>query len=245
MKISLNKKIIVDEFLTPISRITEECSIHITPDSIYSLVNDLSGNVILYCNLTIKTNVEKELVLNIKDVRKLCKVFDCIESAIIDLDVDENSSVIKYSSPHLSFKLHLVNESVIRKCTVSLDKISKLTSDNSFNITGDKLNDLLRGSIFSTETNKIYFYTQGEQVYAELTDKATQDVDSITFMVTDKIEGDRITTPLPFNMEILRFLAASKPSNIEVKINNTYKILTFTIKVENSEIKYIIPAFVK
>ena len=245
MKLKLDRKNIVDKFLIPISRISEECGIHITTDNIYALVNDISGNTILYCKLNTKSDIEQDLILNIKDVRKLCKVFDCIDTATIELELDDNASVLKYKSPNVSFKLHLVTENVIRKCNVSLEKINKLTYNSTFVLTGDKLNEILKGSIFSTDTNKLYFYTQDNKIYAELTDKATADMDSITFIVTETQEGDAISTPLPLSMEVLRLLASSRPSDIIVKINNKYGLLTFTITTDDGEMTYIIPAFTK
>lgn len=247
MKISVEKDLVTTRFLNPVSKISEECSIHIDSKHMHTLVSDLAGSVILYCKLNTKTNVEKgdKLDLHIKDIRKLSKVFDCMSDDVVDLDVDVNTSVLKYKSPKLSFKLHLVTDNVIRRAGISLSKINKLTFDSEFIMTGEKLAEILKGSIFATETNKIYFYTKDGSVFAELTDKASDDIDSITFEIAENYSGDDVNTPLPFSLEILRLLSASKSSQIFVKINNTYKIITFEIITPESEIKYIIPAFTK
>jgi len=245
MKLTIDKNAIVNKFLSPISRITEECSIHITPENLYALVNDLSGNIILYTELTTKTNLTDNFVLNVKDVRKLSRVFECVQHAVLELEVDDNASVMKYKTPELSFKLHLVNENVIRKCQLSLEKLNKMRHDTTFELKGEQLNEILKGSMFATETNKIYFFTKDDTVYAELTDKATQDIDSVTFIVTSEIEGEMIATPLPFSLEVLRLLSGQKPDSITVKINNTYKLIEFLITTDVSKTRYIIPAFVK
>jgi len=245
MIITIDKEAIVDKFLNPISRITEECSIHLSGNEIYALVNDLAGNIILYTKLQTQTSLTEDFVLNIKDIRKLSRVFDCVPSAIIDLDVDQNASVLKYKSPELSFKLHLVNENVIRKCQISLEKIAGLEFDSEFDLTGEKLSEILKGSVFATESNKMYFFSKDGCIYAELTDRATQDTDSVTFVVTNTISGEDITTPLPFSIEVLRLLSGQKPDNIKVKINNTYKLIAFEITTGVSETKYLIPAYVK
>jgi len=244
--LTLNKKEIVDQFLSPISRISEECSLSINPDSISTLVNDSTGAIILYGRIKTKTGLDENqsITLNFKDLRKLIKIFDCIKEDDFQLKIDDNSSIIGYKSPSLSFKLHLVLDSVIKKCTVSLDKISKLTFDSDFELTGDKIGEILKGSIFASTTDKVYFYTKDGAVFAELTDKATQAVDSITFSIANVYNGGDINTPLPFNMEILR-LISGKHDKVIVKLNNTYKILLFEICSPKVMFKYIIPGYTK
>ena len=247
MKINVERELVVKQFLNPVSKISEECTISVTPNHMSTLVRDMAGNVILYCKLNTKTNVDKgdKVDLHIKDIRKLSKVFDCIDEDVIAIDVDPVSAVMKYKSPKLSFKLHLVTDNVIRSAGFSVAKINAITYDSEFVMSGEKLSEILKGSIFATETNKIYFYTNEDGVFAELTDKANDDTDSITFEVTENHLGEPITNPLPFSLEILRLLNSSKSSEIFVRINNTYGLITFTITNPEGEIKYIIPAFTK
>ena len=246
-QLTLNKKEIVDQFLNPISRISEECSLSFRSDSVSTLVNDQTGAIILYGKIKTKTGLsdDQTISLNFKDLRKLIKIFDCIKDEEFQLKVDDNASIISHKSPGLSFKLHLVLDSVIKKCTASLDKISKLTFDSDFELTGDKISEILKGSIFATSSDKVYFYTKDGAVFAELTDKATHEVDSITFSVANVYNGGDISTPLPFNMEILRIINSGKPEKTAVKLNNTYKILLFEICNPKVTFKYIIPGYTK
>lgn len=237
----------MDQFLNPVSRISEECSLVVNSDGVSTLVNDNTGAIILYGRIKTKTGLtaNEKVSLNFKDLRKLIKIFDCIPTEDFELKTDENASIISHKSPALSFKLHLVNDNVIKRCTVSLEKISNLTFDSDFELTCDRTRELLRGNIFTTNADKVYFYTKDNMVYAELTDKASQDVDSITFNVAENYNGANITTPLPFNMEILRLINSSKYDKMTVKINNSYKILLFEICDAKVMFKYIIPAYTK
>ncbi len=246
-QLTLSKKEIIDLFLSPISRISEECSLSFSSDNVSTLVNDQTGAIILYGKTKIKTGLSEgqNISLNFKDLRKLIKIFDCIKENEFQLKVDDNASLISYKSPSLSFKLHLVLDSVIKKSTVSLDKISKLTFDSDFELTGDKISEILKGSIFASSSDKVYFYTKDGAVFAELTDKATHEVDSITFNIANVYNGGDISTPLPFNMEILRIINSNKPEKITVKLNNTYKILLFEICNPVAMFKYIIPGYTK
>lgn len=247
MKIQLDKEILTNKFLNPVSRITEEATLIFGPTSVYSLVNDKEGNIILYSKLVINTGLQpnEEFKLNIKDIRKLIKVFECISSPIIDLDIDKNTSVLSYKSPEISFKLHLVTDTVIRRCQINLEKVNSLTYDTDFILNNDKLSEILRGSIFVTESNKVYFSQKDGIVYAEMTDKSTSDVDSITFAITEKINGLPLSTPLPFSLDILRLISSTKGDDITVKINNKFKIISFEIITPENELKYIIPALTK
>lgn len=246
MNLLLNKKEIIDQFLNPVSRISEECSLSVNSDSISTLTNNNDG-FILYSKFKTVTGLtpEQNLNLNFKDLRKLIKIFDCIQEDNFTLKVDDTSSVINYKSPTLSFKLHLVMDNVIKKSAIGLDKISALTFNNDFDLTSDKIGEILKGSIFSTNTDKVYFYTKDGAVYAELTDKATQEVDSITFKIADTYRGSELNTPLPFNMEILRLVNTNKFDKVTVKINNTFKILLFEICNPKVMFKYIISGYTK
>ena len=247
MTLTLVKKEIINQFLSPISRISEECSLTITSDSIQTLVNDDSGSIILYSKIKTATGLQanESLTLNFKDIRKLIKIFDCIQEDSFSIKVDDSVSIISYKSPSISFRLHLVLDSVIKKSNVSLEKISKLVFDSEFSINSEKINEILKGSVFNSNIDKVYFYTKDGMVFAELTDKATQEVDSITFNIANVYSGADITTPLPFNMEILRLVNSGKYDDIKVKINNTYKILLFEICDPKIMFKYIIPGYTK
>lgn len=247
MILKLNKAEIINQFLNPVSRISEECSLSVNSDSISTLINDSSGAIILYAKLKTDTGLEDNEItsLNFKDLRKLIKIFDCIQQDNFDLKIGENATTISHKSSSLSFKLHLVMDNVIKKCTVSLEKICKLSFDSDFELTSDKIAEVLKGSIFANGSDKIYFYTKDGAVYAELTDKASQDTDSVTFNIVDKYNGADITTPLPFNMEIFRLINSNRFDKLTVKINNTYKILLFEICTSNTMFKYIIPGYTK
>lgn len=219
----------------------------VSSDSISTLINDNSGAIILYAKLKTKTGLQEteNTTLNFKDIRKLIKIFDCIGDENFVLKVNDDASVISHKSASISFKLHLVLDNVIKKCTVSIDKISKLTFDSYFELTRDKINEILRGSGFAGSADKAYFYTKDSAVFAELTDKRNQEVDSITFNVSNAYTGDDIINPLPFNMEIFRLINVLMYDKLIVKINNMYKILLFEICSPILLFKYIIPAYTK
>ncbi len=245
--LKLNKKTILDNFLIPISRVSEECSVTFSSKNASALVSDETRSVIFYSKVNINTGLDDDqlISLNFKDVKKIIKILGCIKESDFQLKVGDNNSTISYKSPELSFKIYLVCDDVISKNTESVDKISKLKFTNTFTISSKKITEILKGDTFITNNNKIYFFTKEKQVYAEFTDKSTADVDSIEFFITDKYTGEDINIPLPFNSDHLRLVNSSKYKDITVKINNNYKILLFEINEPGIIFKYIVPGYTK
>jgi len=245
MKIPLDKNLLINEFLQPIGRVADECSIHLTDSSIYTLTSDVAESIILYCKIICTTGLTEPITLNLKDVKKLTRVFECVDRPIIEVDVNDNQSVLKYNSPEIKFKLHLVQDNVIRKTKVSIEKILGIQFDTSFEVLGTKINEVLKGSNFSPETSKVYFSQEVDKIYCEITDKAVSDLDSITYEMADTVEGGPIPQPVPINIEALRLIAASKKEKIKIQYNTNFGFFGFSLTDNNSEMFYLIPAMIK
>lgn len=244
-KLQLNKQEFLNAFLLPLSRVHEECRIQITKNSIYSLVSNADGSIIINSNINADFDIEDSLTLNIKDVTKLIRVIECIPSNEFTLSVDKTGSVLKHTSPGLSFSLHLVNDRVLAKSRISKEQVEQLEYSHEFTVPGSKIQEVLKGAIFASESNKIYFYSRDRKIHAELTNRAESDHDSITFSILDEYDGASITPPLPFNIDALRIVAANRPDNIQVRINTKYKLLSFTINHSNGVMQYLVPALTK
>lgn len=245
MNLTVDTKLLLDSFFTPISKITDECSIFVTSNSIHTLIANPDGTLIHYNKISATSDTEKSVcVLNFKDVKKILRVLQCVTTPTITLNVDDNNSMVSYKSKNLSFKVHLVNDNVVRKCPISLEKISKFTFNTQMVLNNVNISNILKGSVFTPETNKLYFYTKDGAVYAELTDHSTQDLDSITFNICENYTGDELT-PLPFNLEFLRLISNCSNNDIFVRINTSIKILMFEIENGTNIMKYIVSAYTK
>jgi len=245
MKIKINKNEIISKFLTPISKITDKCIINLQPDSIFALTNTDDGSIILYANLKVLTQLPEnnKVILNIPDVKRLNRIFDCLNSDILDIEVNTNN--LKYDTDDIKFVYHLLDDGIIQKSVISIDKISKLTFDCVFDLTSAKYNEILKGSTITTDSNKLYFYTKDNKVFAELTDKATQNLDSITFNIAETYVGSEIKQVLPISLEIFRLFSGLKADKIVVKINTKLKVLMFEISDSVVTLKYIVSALIK
>ena len=183
-------------------------------------------------NLTFISNT----TLNIPDVKKLKHVLDTIEEETLEIDINSNN--LEYSGNGVKFKYHLYEEGFITKPNINLDKINGFKFDVNFNLNKATIQRLFKGSTFASETNKIYFYTDGESLMAELTDRARHNTDNFTLSLgkaSFKLE------PIALNLYNLRLLSLLN-DDIRVKINTEYGVIVFDIEENNIKLRYIISA---
>lgn len=244
MKIKIDKKTLISKFITPVSKVAEKCIVTLTPNHISTLVSTSDSNPILYACVNVPCDLgeEKQLILNIPNVNKLTKILNCITSDVIELDLNSNN--IEYNSLNMNFKYHLLEDGVIEKVGVNPDKIKALEFDTTFVISNDKTEDIIRSASFTTDSNKIYFYTKDNNVYCELTDKEIANIDSVSYFITDTYTGVEFKKPMLIDLEIFKLLYGLK-ENITTKINLKNKLILFEIKNDIHTLQYIVSTLVK
>ncbi len=190
------------------------------------------------------TQVEQDISLNIGDIKKLLRVLDCIEDEEITFKL--NSNHLFYKSDKIQFKYHFLDDSIVPKVTLKREKIESLNYDTSFNISSKKLQEILKASSFTSETNKIYLYGQPDGIYCELGDKEKSNTDSVSMKLTEEVDGVPLTQVIPFNLDIFRLFAGVKFDIARVGINNNYKIMSLFIKpTDSTEFTFVISGLVK
>lgn len=239
MKLKLNKDILINKFINPVSKVSDKCVVSIYPDHMQTLVAPVDGNPILYAHVTTPCDLgnEKEINLNIPNLSKLKRILDCIPSDELELEVNSNN--IEYKSPLMRFKYHLLEDGVIEKAPVRVEKIKELQFNSDFVIDKSKLSEIMKGSTFSTEARKIYFYTKDDNVYAELTDKQLANTDSVTYLIDTEFSGDAIQSPILIDLEIFKLFYGLK-QNIITKINTKNKVLMFKFEDTGYKLQYIV-----
>lgn len=244
MELKLVKKDFADSFLSIIGKAVDIASIKLTKDGLYTICNKPDTSIILLAKYNKNFNIEQEATLNVGDVKKLLRVLDCIEEDELVFKIESNH--LYYKTDKLQFKYHFLDDSVVPKASLKKDKIEALTNDTFFNITSKKLQEILRASSFTTDTNKIYLYGQPDGVYCELGDKEKSNTDSINLKVSDPVEGTPFTQSIPFNLDIFRILTGVKFETARVGINLKFKVMSFYIKpTEETEFTFIISGLVK
>jgi len=230
---------LLKSFLIPISKVTDSVVLQITAKQIVALISTTDNTIIV--NATYKDeNINISQTLNVPDLKKLCRILECIDTNTFDLDISTNS--ISYSSNAVRFKYHLYDDNIISIPKINLAKLEKLEFDGTFNLTHASLISLIRGSSIATDTNKIYISVKGNELFGDLTDKSRANTDSYGLKISDDYAGTSFNTHIPLNFEIFRIISSIKFDNIKGKIVTSMGVITFNIATDKTQITFIISA---
>ena len=97
-----DKKLFVNSFLSPLSKINDSCVVSISDTGFSSIVSTADSSVILFSQYKLEIDIDKPIDLNIADLKKVLKAFDCIGSNSFTLDIDTNN--ICYNGTEIRFK---------------------------------------------------------------------------------------------------------------------------------------------
>ena len=237
-----NKSEFVSEFLSPLSKINDSCILKITKDRIFSLLSATDNTVVVYGKHDTDWEYE-DIPLNVPDLMRLIRILQCIEDDVIELGIESNH--LKYSSKDIRFKYHLLDTGILSLPPISVEKIKELKFNTGFSATYNSFVNLIKGSAFAINLNKVYFFTKDGCVHCELTDKQSHNVDSMSLKVCDTYTGDDIKDPLPVGFETLRTVIGNRCDGISVKINTELNVMSFQINNNNTQMTYIVSGLVK
>jgi membrane protease subunit (stomatin/prohibitin family) len=223
------------KFLDAVSKVNDQGVIlDIKDKKISALVSSLDSTLILHTNFEIDNDLET--TLNIPDVKKLKHVLDTIEKDEVELIINSNN--LEYKGTDVKFKYHLYEEGFITRPNINLDKISKFKYDVEFNLDKINLQRIFKGCGFAHETNKIYFYTEGGKLMAELTDRSRHNTDNFTLSIG---EVSFNLEAVPLNLDNLRLLSTID-EKFNVSVNTEFGVVVFDIQNNGIKLKYIISA---
>jgi len=246
MKIKINKNSFCNKFLEPISRLVDKCIVYIEKDKIYSIVNnDDSTTIILYGKITVPTNFETDvetLQLNIPDVKRLVRILDNVKEEDVELNINSNN--IEYNSNNMRFKYFLLDNNSIKKSLVNVAKIESLTFDTDFIVNQKAFNDVIKNNSLTPNSDKLYFYSENNNIYGSLTDLNTPNLDSITLLLSENYTGLNIS-PVPIKLEVFRVIGGSRFDKIVIKYNTKLKVFMFEVRDNNLMLNYVISSLTK
>ena len=219
-------------FLDTVSKISDSAIFNVKEDKLTSLVSSIDNTLILYSEYIIPSQFED--TLNVPDVKKLSRVLDTLNSDEVNLTINSNN--IEYSGSDVKFKYHLFEEGFLAPPNLNLEKINAFKFDIQFNLDKPTLQQIFKGSTFTSETNKIYFYTEGKKLMAELTDRARHNTDNFTICLG---ATNFTLNPTPVNFDNIRLLSIIN-NQFKVKINTEYGVVVFEIENSDIKLKYII-----
>lgn len=241
MRINIpDKATFVNKFLSPLNKINENAVLKVTSDKISSLTSANDGTLILHTNYECENDIEST-ILNIPDINKFMKVLSCTTEDDLQLDFDKNCLV--YKSKDIKFKYHLLEDGILTTPAINVSRIKELNFDMSFKMPAAIVLNLLKGSTFTTDTNKVYFYTEEGSVYGKLTDMQKHNVDVYTQKLANEHKGE-LADALPLNFEVIRMIAGIRFNSMDVHINKDNNVYIFDISDENYKLNYIASGYI-
>jgi hypothetical protein len=236
-KVSFNKF-----FLSPVSRISDSAVLVADSSKLKCLSCTSDNSIIFYVEYEVESDIEDEMNLNCSDIKKLIKALDNINSRDITFQVDRNN--IAYKDSNIRFKYHLLEDDIIKVPKINLSKLDDMEIYSNFSLGEDKVKELIKASVFSSDSNKLYLSSNEDGVHAELTDKTRNNIDTITIKISDSYDGESIKE-LPLNFEIFRIMGSSSFDEIKVKINNKIGLVIFELEGNYNKMKYIMSSLIK
>lgn len=226
-------------FLDSLSKISESAIVQVDREKVSSLVASTDNTLILHAEYN--TGADFFSTLNIPDVKKLTNVLNTV-GFDDEIDLTVNTNNLEYKGNGVKFKYHLFDEGFLSKPGLNIEKINAFKFDMGFMIDSNILKQIFKGSVFASETNKLYFYTEenrGEdnfRLMAELTDRARHNTDNFTMcigLVKEELE------PIPVNFDNIRLLNNLSGQFI-VRVNKEYGVVVFEQDAGDIKLKYIV-----
>lgn len=237
-----NKTEFINNFLAPIGKLAENTVLKVSKEKIGAICSSNDGTLIVNCSYAQSNDVEETICLNIPDINKLIKILNCIPEE--DTQLQFNNNNIEYQSNTVGFKYHLLEDGIIDPPSVDINKIKQIDFNFKFTAQYEGINRLIKGSTFTTDTDKIYFDTSDDGIVATLTDKQRHNVDSYTQHISDKYTGDKLEAALALNFETIRIISSIRFDQLNVLVNPKLNVFLFDINIDNTKINIISSGYV-
>ena len=231
-----NKDNFIQNFLNPVSRLNSSATLNIY-DNISTIVHN-NSNIFLKAiyNISWDDHPEEGTVC-LPDTIRLIKILSCLDENDIHLNIQKNH--IKYDSEYNRFIYHLFDSSITKSNAFDFNKIDDITFNTNFKLTKEKNNAILKALPFVTESSKVYLKTENGNIYAELSDKKLQNVDSYTTILAEEYDGDELDYELILDIELFRLISVLSFSEAIIYINNEYKMLMIKLELKDSNLTFV------
>ncbi len=244
MKLTVNnKKDFINSLLGSISNLNDSCVLKVEDGKISATLASTDSTLFLFADIPAQLDGSK--TINIPDVKKFVRVLESVNLSDEEpLVLTLNSNNIKFANDDYKFTYHLLEDGIIKAPTVSLKRISELNFDTTFKISESEVSNLMKGSSFATDTNKLYIYCENNKIYGELGDKTRHNSDNFQCILAKAYEGVTLTKAFPVNFETFRLINFSKAKDIEMSICNAKGVIRVNINKGDTKLIYIVSALI-
>jgi hypothetical protein len=239
----INKKDFVSNFLGSISNVNESCVLKVSQNSIETLLASADSTLVVHGKTAAVADGTKQI--NIPDVKKFVRVLDCVNiSDETPLEFNVTNNCIKYTSSEYKFSYHLLEDGIIKSPSLNIDRVNELKFDTTFNITENELNNLFKGSSFTTNTNKLYIFCENNCIFGELGDKTRHNTDNFQCVLSKTYTGQPLSKSIPINFDTFRLINYNKCKELQVSVSMSFGVLKVSITKGDTNLIYVISALI-
>lgn len=236
MKILLNNKSFITEFINPILEINKNgktaifCDDDKTLHAIY-LTDDKT--VYLYIRYIPEKIIDPIPRFNI-NLNKLSQALSCVKNTdMVLLNIEERQ--VTYKDDTLAFSVNGIENQEIPLVKFSVDAFNKFNVVNKFKINQSIISELKRADAFASDTTKFYLEQEDDKLYIIFGDKTAKHYNSIKVLIQDEFKEDM--GEIIYNNPILRLLFRAKGDILFEICDNS--ALIATISTEKTTASYI------
>lgn len=239
-----NLKNFTNGYLSNIAKLTESCVLSFEKNIASCIASNNDNTVIYYAKIEQKNNfINDNLVkINVPDIKKLIKIFTCVEEDTQSFDLENNN--ISFKSNYFKFKYHLLEDGIVVVPKININKIFSLEFSTIFKIGKTELQNIIKASTIALDVTKLYIYCEDNNIFCDFTDNSRHNVDSIAVKVSDSFTGEKITLPVAVNFEIVRLVSSTKSNALNIKYNSTLGVFLFDLEESGYTGKYVVSALV-
>lgn len=187
----------------------------------------------LYATTTLEKSVDCSL--NIPDCKKLARALKQIDGDSVELT--HTSNALKYSSKQTRFTYHLYDSDFLKRPKINPDKVKAFQYDVTIDIKKEDIKTLLKNASFSDQANKLYIYTEDDNLYGEITDKKRANTDSISLLISNNVTATIESIIIKLDNIQLLYLCSD---DIKLKINTKLRLLSFEFESNDNKFIYIL-----
>jgi hypothetical protein len=244
MKIQINPKEFITNFINPINELNKEGKIALfsTDDELYSISTTKSRTIHLYNTyrpLLIQDPVQR-FSLN---TLKLIKGLQCTNSSspFIELIISLDKQNCSFTTDEIKFNVRLLDDNMVDVPKFNIAIFNQFQIDHVVNIDSEKINNIKKALEFSSNTSKFYLEQENENLFFYFGDKSTNHNDDIRILVSNSL-----TMQLPqkaYDIEILELILRFK-NDFSMKLNDN-GVMYIEVENPNTNLKYITAPLIK
>lgn len=224
-------------FLNGLAKVSDTAILYVTDDSMHAITASEDRSLFLWSSLDGDYGVNT--TLNLPSLKKLSKSLDLIGTSDLELVVNPNN--LEFKGNKIKFKYHLYSDGILVAPRLTLSKIESLKYDFEFECSKQFMASILKNSSIFKDTNKLYIYTEDDNLIWSLGDKTQINTDVLT-MVGESVDFEM--EEFIINLDNMRLLSYANEQILKFRINDM-GIGNIQLKNGDVQLNYILSSLTK